>query len=188
MVQRWKLLSSWSTSQSHLTLAFRSCTLISDQLAGHSVGCSHFFTPYFSIFKSQILSISTSSKSHRSPIYTRTLLQNTAGTSIYSLLTTSYPHQCSFKTTQAPTAEVESGRKKPHCWYLIVWWIKTRNTQTLCINPLLSHCYSTIYCTSEKITTSCNLSSKSYNGAIDVLKIAHIFDLSWIEASSAIRI
>lgn len=50
---------------SHLTLAFRSCTLISDQWAGHSVGWSHFLTPYFQyIFKSQILSISISSKSH----------------------------------------------------------------------------------------------------------------------------
>jgi len=33
----------------------------------------------------------------------------------------------------------------------------------------------------------CNLSPEDYSGATDVLKITHIFNLGWTEASSAMR-
>lgn len=49
MVQRQKLLSSWSTTRSHLTLAARSCTLISDQCCWVVTFSHSIFSVYFQI-------------------------------------------------------------------------------------------------------------------------------------------
>lgn len=88
------------------------------------------------------------------------------------MLTTSYSvlHQRSFKITQASIAEVEeSGRETS----VILWWSKTRNTQTFWMNHL-SSCMTYVFTVHAGKYLSCNLPSKDYNGVTNMLKITSL--------------